>query len=227
MLERQAVEVEKNELFGFEELGKKASELLGYDVLQKAAESKKGFAQVLLELDIKPFSSEKVMIYKKHQLKANSNFLSRHETFFFVMAERILPVIILLSVASTFILFGASAISYFGWVSWGFSWLWSMISGMLCAAFFALVVLTDYIIVVTANWQRVALSYYKEPVPEFALQTAVDIAGRTDEVEFFVDRLVINKRTLDPFLVARCKKDTTDYYLEVWNEPGFKQERKI
>ena len=145
------------------------------------------------------------------------------------MVEKVIPVIFLVSILAMFILFVVSGIGSLGWNSWGLSWWWGVSSALICAISFAALRMFDTLIVATAKWRRITLSSYGKPVPEFALQTAVDIAEHTgtSEVDFYIDQLVVNERTLDPFLVVRCKKDTTDYYLEVWNEPKFKQEREI
>jgi len=72
------------------------------------------------------------------------------------------------------------------------------------------------------TWNQIILQCYQGPVPEFAIQTALDFKKRfgqrmTFEVEVF-------ERTPDPFLVAVGLYGDR-YYLEVWNEPKYKQER--
>jgi len=72
------------------------------------------------------------------------------------------------------------------------------------------------------------------PVPEFVLQTALDVKKIDPSCVLYVDQLIAipaerTKRepiSLDPFLVA-VTQDGQEHYLEVWNEPGFKQQRMI
>jgi hypothetical protein len=75
------------------------------------------------------------------------------------------------------------------------------------------------------SWSRFPLSSYTNPVPEFALATAQEIHKRLagKEVAFFIDELVVEEKPMDPFLVAKCNE--VEYYLEVWEEPGYKQTR--
>ena len=65
-------------------------------------------------------------------------------------------------------------------------------------------------------------------IPEFALQTACDLKERFPNFTFGIDVLEEKKEqpiTYDPFLWMRGDWDV--YYLEVWNEPGYKQERMV
>jgi hypothetical protein len=73
-----------------------------------------------------------------------------------------------------------------------------------------------------AEWEVVCIKGYHLPIPEFALQTAIDVKTACPEVALFIEEL---RTTKDPFLVAKLGGET--YYLEVWNEPGFKQERVV
>ncbi len=81
-----------------------------------------------------------------------------------------------------------------------------------------------------AFWQTIPIRDYKKPMPEFALQTAIDLKEQFPEVEFTVEELVLTKdgkvvTDFDPFLRADLP-DGTSYYLEVWNEPEFVQTRQ-
>jgi len=76
------------------------------------------------------------------------------------------------------------------------------------------------------EWRLISLSNYTGPVPEFALATAQEIHMRAPETDFLIDEFVVEKRVVDPFLIAKCKKSGIEFYLEVWSEPGYKQQRK-
>ncbi len=82
------------------------------------------------------------------------------------------------------------------------------------------------------RWARIPIAQYAMAVPEFALQTLVDIKEACPEAEIFVYQMEIVReehryaeRTPidDPFLAAAIGDQV--YYLEVWNEPKFVQER--
>lgn len=79
-----------------------------------------------------------------------------------------------------------------------------------------------------AVWRTVELKDYKGPVPEFALATAVELHQRVPQAKLFIEELVITKRERQPFVNDPFLKVTLDdevHYLEVWKEPGYKQER--
>jgi len=73
------------------------------------------------------------------------------------------------------------------------------------------------------RWVAVSIKKFKKPVPEFALQTALDIKERCPEIEFEIEELT---PTPCPFLVA-VLPDGSRYHLEVWNEPDFKKPRTV
>ncbi|MBI2096045.1 MAG: hypothetical protein HYT43_00160 [Candidatus Taylorbacteria bacterium] len=79
------------------------------------------------------------------------------------------------------------------------------------------------------GWKTLSLGEYsrlKKAVPEFALQTAVEVHQRSGgKVFFFVEEFEVERRVMDPFLIAQGPEGDT-YYLEVWDEPGFKRKRK-
>jgi hypothetical protein len=80
----------------------------------------------------------------------------------------------------------------------------------------------------SAEWKLVPIKDYKSPVPEFALATAMEIHQRLPEAELMIDELVVTKRdrtprSEDPFLVLTFNKEK--YWVEVWKEPGYRQER--
>ena len=80
------------------------------------------------------------------------------------------------------------------------------------------------------TWRLKALKDCKDPVPEFALQKAVEIKRELPEAQFYIDQLA-----MDPFLIvslrtipdsrvnypSRYLDDETAAYVEVWSEPKF------
>lgn len=98
----------------------------------------------------------------------------------------------------------------------------------------------DDLIGAVASWKTCTLEDYERPVPEFVLQTALDfkreLVKRADQPEMkgcthniLIDELRMEKvRPVDPFLVLMLKhpgQSPVLRYVEVWNEPKYKQER--
>ena len=78
-------------------------------------------------------------------------------------------------------------------------------------------------------WRRSELGYYHKPVPDFALQTAKDIKEKCPDAKFFIEELEItNVPFADPFLIVKPDSySKEEFYIEVWNEPKFKQKREV
>jgi hypothetical protein len=68
-----------------------------------------------------------------------------------------------------------------------------------------------------AKWESTPLKDYSEPIPEFVVSKAVQIAEKFPKVEFYVQHL--NQPKADPFLVATLDREV--YYIEAWDEPRF------
>lgn len=81
---------------------------------------------------------------------------------------------------------------------------------------------TDELDPVIGEWKLKRISEYDKPVPEFVLRTAVDVKTLCPGAELWIEEMTLSR---DPFLVASHGSAT--YYLEVWNEPGFKHERVV
>lgn len=216
----QLTEQPADDLCSFKELAKDAKQLLDYSpdigAERKATSELAKLQQAMRELDIQPFRAADVERYKKAEAKrASSNIFLRHAediTFgIFVFAAVML-------VGSVIGCLAASTVP---------GWLW--LAPVVCVA----VIVTDAIAagglssteIVSAKWKREPLGSYSSPIPEFALQTAVDLKRRCPIAEFYVDELTVEKRVLDPFLVVRCGGQ--QYFLEVWNEPRFQQKRSV
>lgn len=72
------------------------------------------------------------------------------------------------------------------------------------------------------EWRSVRIKEYNKQIPEFVLQTAVDVQKAFPSMVLLVEEI---QATTDPFLVVT--NGAHDYYLEVWNEPSYKQERVV
>ena len=198
------------------ELADEAFQLLSYATTQSKSRRLVALKQTLADLDIRPFTEESVEAYKKScEIAPNSvmaaivNFASG---FGLIAAVVCLPILVIsavtLHVSLSFYLALAVLIG----------------GGSLIAS----AAIGDRFLVERV-WMMYDIAHYTEPVPEFALQTAVDIKKRHPEVSFYICSLEENRMVLDPFLVMRVPEGTwyQDYYLEVWSEPRFSGEREL
>lgn len=234
-LPREAVVVDKDQqeldkLYSFDALAQAAEEKLGYRLLQERlnsglrehAKQRLSLKQAMLKLDIQPFKKRAVERYMK------------------AMEWRVLPrktKLVTITLAVTLILFltgagcllaaGITALISYLWVGAVPVWVGlvagaSLVVGVL--GIFWQVVLTE-VKTVEAKWESVLLRHYREPVPEFVLQTALDLKEKFPAAKFSVQELRLQARTRDPFLVVEDPAGNA-YYIEVWNEPGFMQKRE-
>lgn len=87
------------------------------------------------------------------------------------------------------------------------------------------------------KWHSTILKKYYKPIPDYAIQTALDITrsaekcGLEEKPSLHVEEMIekvnhnITRLDFDPFLVVRICG--VDYYVEVWNEPKFNQKRSV
>lgn len=70
------------------------------------------------------------------------------------------------------------------------------------------------------GWNRRKLSEYKQPIPDFALERALQLKATCPEVEFMVEELA-----KDPFLIAYIPSGSYGakeaYYIACWEEARF------
>ena len=171
--------------------------------------------KVLTKMDLLPFTSESVRTYK-----SQAKYWERIRVW---TMPACFGLGVILSIIALVAVINVATVS--GWwaalvIPVGVSLFVTMC--ILCAAASELDEIT---------WERYTLDSYRQPVPEFALQTAVDImkakkAGELSEaVLFSVDCLEISRKpSRDPFLLLRYGRHAV-YFLEVWNEPKFKKQR--
>lgn len=73
-----------------------------------------------------------------------------------------------------------------------------------------------------SEWTETELPKYSGYVPDFALEKALKIKQEFPTASFFIQRLENNP---DPFLIVRSGggawNSDENYYLAVWDEPGF------
>jgi len=73
------------------------------------------------------------------------------------------------------------------------------------------------------RWDKTPIEDYKQPIPEFVLNKAIQIKKAVPDVRIYVEHLSEHP---DPFLVVAMKHkdysfDGETHYIEVWAEPKF------
>jgi hypothetical protein len=74
------------------------------------------------------------------------------------------------------------------------------------------------------EWVTDHISLYDQPIPEFAIDTALLVKQAIPEAEFSVEHFV-HWRVYDPFLSFRVPGVRRRFVIEVWDEPDFEAER--
>lgn len=74
------------------------------------------------------------------------------------------------------------------------------------------------------RWTSTPISEYGQPIPEFAIDTALLIKDAIPEAEFHIEHFV-HTRVADPFLVFRCPGVLRRFVVEVWEEPDFEAQK--
>ncbi len=77
----------------------------------------------------------------------------------------------------------------------------------------------------TGEWATTLISEYDQPIPEFAIDIALQIKQTIPEAEFSIEHFV-HWRTDDPFLSFKVPGVQRRFVVEVWDEPDFEAERK-
>ena len=93
--------------------------------------------------------------------------------------------------------------------------------GVGCAA------LADNINIIRGRWSQEGVDYMTlSDVPDFALQTAIDLDRCCPGCDIYIEEYQEHKETLDPFLAVYVVTEGKGewIHLEVWNEVGFEKE---
>ena len=77
----------------------------------------------------------------------------------------------------------------------------------------------------SGEWVTTPIDEYDEPIPEFAIDTALRIKSAIPESKFSIEYFV-HWRTQDPFLSFKVPGVQRRFVVEVWDEPDFTAERK-
>lgn len=187
------------------DFAERCSKELGYKGGQhqrKAVEQSALALEALREVGLTPFTAASVAQYKA---KAQLAMLP----LWFKLLALVPPSIILGSVALAFV---------------NPNWL----CGILVALVTSIPWCMAYDLKFKYVWETDRLEFYGQPIPEFALQTALDVTARLKkqsvEHTWVVEHLQKKQVVADPFLVLQVGSQS--FHVEVWNEPGFKQKRE-
>ncbi|MCK5605670.1 hypothetical protein KAR91_27495 [Candidatus Pacearchaeota archaeon] len=73
-------------------------------------------------------------------------------------------------------------------------------------------------------WDETPISEYGEPIPEFVIDTALQVKQAIPEAEFSIEYFV-HRNENDPFLSFKVPGVQRRFVVEVWDEPDFEAER--
>jgi len=234
LLERGEVRpmVVSDELIDYSEFAVEVKEKLGYfhlveEQIQKETKSKENkkvvlqneeLTRAIKELDIMPFTKRALKKYKEHVAHFAKPKVVRIGECVGGIGMFIAGVGLSIGIVGVIIDFlsitNVLLWSFFG-VPWGLVLL-IVGTGVLGGG-------REF----NVEWRKCLLSLYSKPVPEFVLQTALDIKERCSDALFFIEELYVEEVVKrDPFLIVQVKGGPA-YYIEVWNEPKFKKERSV
>lgn len=220
---------ELEQLYTFDQLAQTAASTLGYKVLRDQlpklrmeAEERVSLKKAMSDLGIEPYSAKAVKQYQS-EMARRATPLATKATALAIVAVLLLfwgaGVTFLFSLIACIVCGVSEALAVPTWLA---ATAWFSLGGTV--ATFLVIGFSGERKLTYAEWTPIPISTYLRPVPEFALQTAVDLKETCPEAVFFIEELQLKERTLDPFLVVH-DSNGNKYYLEVWNEPGFVQKR--
>lgn len=216
---------------------KEARKVLGY----MAEDEPRDIDHILASIGVSPFTNASVAAYKGRSVRAND-----------LLDNRMIPLYIFtaIGIGVTTI---ATILSHVGppdeYVS---SMRLAKVLGSLTVALVSCLAFCVYrrkqlmppgvtlkgLLLQDGYWTTTTIKSTRNPVPEFALQTALDFmkAVRTDpkysrySANVLVEEYYLrNVQPVDPFLIVSLTtpdgRFTDSRYVEVWNEPKYKQER--
>lgn len=179
---------------------------------------KRDLEHTLVSLQIEPYTHESVEKYKLRMKRSVMlrNLPSR------VLADvpevcgpcGVIALVVWAVIASVCVTFNLVAIAW-----------WFGVIGIVATCSIGIAIgigtLSDYgwIKVRELHWRSNDITWILNEIPEFVLQTAVDVQTRCPGAYLYVEEAIVANRVVDPFLVAQVNGEK--YYLEVWNEPGF------
>ena len=160
--------------------------------------------RILFELNLAPFQPEAVNCYQRQKKWPR-----------WKLAMIVAPGLLVAVMAALVIGCRASP---------GGAWVWCLLGSLTGA----LVSTAGLLISPWSIWQFTPLKNYRQVVPRYALTTALEVGERLLAQGIVHEWQIVYFSQIDPFLVLRIPGTPSyDYYLEVWDEPGFELERKL
>lgn len=178
------------------------------NLLYGAKKVNKTLAQVLKEIGVKPFTPTSVKKYKYSVLHPS---IFKAPLFYLFMVSLI--------AGATTLLFYHSSLQK-PWI------VLCVVAGAFgLAGIFSLLICNLF--ENEHRWVTVPLRNYNKDIPFFALEKIAEIRARCPQASYSIDELVEIRGEAypDPFLIVRLEATNESYYIEVWNEPNYKQER--
>ena len=177
----------------------------------------------LSKIGVRPFTLESVQKYKdKIARRLFWDNLPRQSIGFLaglgLVVGGVGTLLACLGIGIGFLL-GASMTSTIAWVMVALPIFFFI--GVGCAT------LADNINIIRGRWSKYGIDYMTlSDVPDFALQTAIDLDRCCPGCNIYIDEYQEHEETLDPFLavLATAEGKQEWIYLEVWNEVGFEKE---
>lgn len=221
---------ELEQLYAFDQLAQTAAGTLGYKELltqlpklRKTIEKRVSLRKAMAELSIEPFNVKAVERYQSKAARRATPLSTK--AIEWAMATAVLlflgtGVTFIISLVACIVCVFAEALTVPTWLA---TITWTSL-GVTTVATYIGIQATGERELTYAEWIPIPISEYTRLIPEFALQTAVDLKAKCPEAEFFIEELQLKGRTLDPCLVVH-DTEGNKHYLEVWNEPGFIQKR--
>jgi hypothetical protein len=247
-LERKPFTPQAETVFSSHELLERAKNVLSYSpsaVTEREAEAKRRadeitVAKALDSLEIQPFDAAKVsnyqaMMVKKAQAKGASAFVrAMHRTnpgkSIVVLGCVAWILGLLVWVITLASLSGPSHIAH--QVD-----LLRALEGIGCvfaAWVVCMVARHKRAVIYSARWDSSYISNYRRPIPDFALERALQVKAALPEANFYVQELTESTNIQhtefkpappDPFLVMDYRG--VQLHLDVWNEPKFEGRRTV
>lgn len=219
LVRREKSDPELDAAFEQSSLAEEARQLLGISSLADYLR----LGQALDKIDCRPFTAKSVTGYMKSKERASKSLSPSKENICVAWAA-----ISGLAAIGSLALLAIFTLSSDPVSPWFVTW---QIPGLCCFSMFLSFCVGDGFGKQreSRGWRTYGLNEYSahHAIPAYALQTAVDLKKEMPDASLSVVALESNfyKLCHDPFLVATAGNQS--FYIEVWNEPGYLQQREI
>ena len=200
------------------ELAQQAHELLGYSATVSTMDNGVELLNTLAELDICPFTERSVARYKKAQ--AWRVYFRNSQALINDIAAWIgIPAVLALVATISWAVTAFFMTSVSAWAQW----LPLAIDLALLAVAAVVGRATEGAQRSHPEWTKVSLAHYRLPLPELALQHAVDIAKRMPQrVRLEVETMTANGSHGRAWFLVVTDNHDREYYIDAWHVLLFK-----